>query len=148
MTNAVPTLIAINHDDDHAEYVGHTKDGRQFFLTTPFVPADEGEAGSEFVALFLFDAKGNFLDAKIDNFGPRADMDDDAQEDMIEKRLKELGEVRHGRIEIVPFSVKKFGYTFGLIMLKPERGEPLSVEMQPGSYMVFSSPWDSGKYES
>ena len=30
--DARPALIAIEHDDYHAEYVGHLADGRQFFL--------------------------------------------------------------------------------------------------------------------
>lgn len=60
MTNEPPKLIAINHDEDHAEYVGRTRDGRQFFLTTPFEPAINGQEGREFLALFLFDAQGSF----------------------------------------------------------------------------------------
>src|ERR1041384_7306066 len=35
-----PTIIAIDHDNYHASHVGHTHDGHQFFLTTPFVPPD------------------------------------------------------------------------------------------------------------
>ena len=37
MADKPPTLIAINHDDYHAEHVGRMSDGRQFFLTMPFV---------------------------------------------------------------------------------------------------------------
>jgi hypothetical protein len=33
--------VALNHYDYDAGFVGRTKDGRQFFLTTPFVPAEE-----------------------------------------------------------------------------------------------------------
>ena len=35
MGDGRPELIAINHDDYHAEHVGRTADGRQFFLTRP-----------------------------------------------------------------------------------------------------------------
>lgn len=52
-----PELIAIEHDNYAARYIGVLLDGRQFFLTTPFVPAIGGEAGREFVALFLFDKR-------------------------------------------------------------------------------------------
>jgi hypothetical protein len=72
MKTAPPELIAINHDDYHAEHVGHTQDGRQFFLTNPFEPALGAEPGGEYVALFLFDRRGDLLEAKIDDFGPRA----------------------------------------------------------------------------
>ena len=45
--NEAPPLIAIDPDDYQAESVGHLADGRQFFLTTPYVPV-----GDEFVALY------------------------------------------------------------------------------------------------
>ena len=36
-----PELIAIDHDDYHAEHVGRLPDGRQFFLTTPFERSEQ-----------------------------------------------------------------------------------------------------------
>ena len=54
MKSGPPNIIAINNDDYHAEYVGRTSDGRQFFLTTPFESAIANRKGSEFVALYLF----------------------------------------------------------------------------------------------
>ncbi len=71
MADGPPEIIAINHDDYHAEYVGRTADGRQFILTSPFEPAISGRKGGEFVALYLFDPKGKLLEAKIEDFGPR-----------------------------------------------------------------------------
>src|SRR5262249_12466767 len=67
-----PKLIAIDHDEYHASHVGRTANGTQFFLTTPFVPAIEGSAGREFVAVYLFDARGRFHEARIDDLGTRA----------------------------------------------------------------------------
>ncbi|HYH68744.1 MAG TPA: hypothetical protein VD866_28890 [Urbifossiella sp.] len=57
--------------------MGRTGDGRQFFLTTPFVPAEEvGTAtGREFIALYIFDKAGQLESATIDDFGPRAALD-------------------------------------------------------------------------
>ena len=52
MPSAAPKLIAIDHDDYHAEHVGRTEDGRQFFLTTPFEPATNGRDDCEYVASF------------------------------------------------------------------------------------------------
>jgi hypothetical protein len=86
-----PTLIAINHDDYHAKHVGRTAGGWQFFLTTPFVPAKAEVAGAEFVALYLFHAAGQLMEAVIDNFGPRATLDNDARRQVYERRLRELG---------------------------------------------------------
>ena len=42
-----PKRLAIEPDDHHARHAGHLPDGRQFFLTTPFVPAIGAEAGRE-----------------------------------------------------------------------------------------------------
>ena len=70
-----PELIAIDHDDHHAKHIGCLPDGRQFFLTSSFVPAIGGTAGREFVALFFFDESRRFLEARIDDLGTRGDLD-------------------------------------------------------------------------
>ena len=100
MSNRPPSLIAIDHDDYHAEHIGRTADGRQFFLTTPFEPAIDGKAGCEFVALFLFDSAGKFLEAKIESFGPRAALDEAKRRGLYEEWLSELGDVSFERIEV------------------------------------------------
>ncbi|WP_218105266.1 hypothetical protein [Micromonospora rhizosphaerae] len=150
MTSGRPTLIAIDHDDYYAEHVGHTADGRQFFLTTPFVPADpEAGEGDEFVARFLFDSAGHLLEATIDAFGPRHLMDREARRRTYEARLAQLGPVTFGRIEVAPFEVQRSGTTFGLIPRPPEEdGESWWVELHPGNYMAFTEPWDSGEYDT
>ncbi|WP_329055368.1 hypothetical protein OG738_18015 [Amycolatopsis sp. NBC_01488] len=143
-----PDLIAIDHDNYHAEHVGCTADGRQFFLTAPFESAAKGQ-GNEFVALFLFDQSGRFLEARIDEFGPRAHVDRDRRLSRYEARLRELGEVTFTRIEVAPFAVERFGTTFGLIP-RPGDDEDAAwwVELRPGNYMAFTEPWDSGRYDT
>jgi hypothetical protein len=149
MSDSPPDLIAIDHDDYHAKHVGRTEDGGQFFLTTPFEPAMGDEKGSEYVALFLFDEEGALVDAKIDDFGPRASVDDAARRAVYEQRLAELGDVEFDRIEVKPFAVERFGRQFGLIPREPEEDdEPWAVEMMPGNYMAFFEPWDSGEYDT
>jgi hypothetical protein len=145
-----PRSLAIDHDDYHAEHVGRTADGRQFLLTTPFEPAGRGvDSGQEFVALYLFDAEGRFLEARIDAFGPRALMDRDARRAAYEARLAELGEVTFTRIEVAPFAIDRFGTTFGLIPREPEEdGDTWWVILEPGDYMAFHEPWDSGEYDT
>ncbi|MEO8589999.1 MAG: hypothetical protein ABI432_11550 [Flavobacteriales bacterium] len=148
MPDQPPEKIAINHDDHHAGHIGRTADGRQFFLTSPFVPA-VGGSGSEFVALYLFDATGNLLEALIDGFGPRATMDEEARTHMYARRLEELGPISFERIEVKPFAVERFGTTFGLIPRPPEEERDIwFVELEPGNYMAFSEPWDSGEYDT
>jgi hypothetical protein len=149
MPNGPPTIIAINNDDDCAKHVGRTSNGRQFFLTMPFEPTHGGKLGREFVALYLFDASGNLIEARIDDFGPRETMDRDQALRIYDRRLKEFGDVRFARIEIAPFVVERFGCIFGLIPRVPEEdGDPWAVEAQPGNYMAFFEPWDSGEYDT
>ena len=149
MPSAPPELVAIEHDDYHAQHVGHTADGRQFFLTTPFVPAIGGDAGCEFMALYFFDADGHFLDSRIDDLGPRASLDRDAAQSLHSQRLAELGDVSYDRIEVRPFQLERFGTTFGLVLRVPEDEEDVwAVDVQPGNYMAFFEPFDSGEYDT
>ena len=144
-----PKVLAIEHDDYHARHIGSLPDGRQFFLTTPFVPAMGGSAGREFVALYLFDKRGRFLEAWIDDLGTRAELDQQRARAVFEHRLTELGPVEYGRIEVQPFEVKRFGTRFGLIPRPPEEeDDEWAVEVQPGNYMAFFEPWDSGDYDT
>jgi hypothetical protein len=148
MDDGAPKLITIDHDDYSAKYVGRTADGRQFILTTPFEPAMDGP-GAEFLALYLFDDAGKLLDAKIENLGPRATMDEDRRVQLRDQWLAELGDVNYERVEVAPFSVTRFDIEFGLIVREPEDEEDVwAVEMQPGNYMAFFEPWDSGEYDT
>jgi hypothetical protein len=148
MDDGAPELLAIDHDDYSAKYVGRTKNGRQFILTTPFEPAMDGP-GAEFLALYLFDDAGKLLDAKIENLGPRATMDEVRRVQLRDQWLAELGDVSYERVEVAPFSVKRFDTKFGLIVREPEDEEDVwAVEMQPGNYMAFFVPWDSGEYDT
>jgi len=151
VAEGLPDLVAINHDDYHAEHVGRTADGRQFFLTTPFEPASAvgTSDGGEFVALYLFDAAGKLQEARIDEFGPRATVNEEERRRVYQQRLRELGDVTFERIEVAPFAVKSFGTTFGLVPREPEDEDDLwAVEVQPGNYMAFFEPWDSGDYDT
>ena len=148
MDDGPPDLIAIDHDDYAAQYIGRTADGRQFILTTPFEPAMNGP-GAEFLALYLFDDAGKLLEAKIENLGPRATMDEGRRVRLLDQWLAELGDVSYERVEVAPFSVKRFGTEFGLVVREPEDEEDAwAVEMQPGNYMAFFEPWDSGEYDT
>jgi hypothetical protein len=149
MSNAAPEWIAIDHDEYHAEHIGRTTDGKQFFLTTPFEPAIAGRAGSEFVALYIFCEQGRLLEAHIEDFGPRASMDSNARQAKYQQYLQSLGDVSFERICVAPFSVQRFGTTFGLVPREPDPDDDLwAVEAQPGNYMAFFEPWDSGEYDT
>lgn len=141
--------IVIIHDDYHARHIGETGE-MQFFLTTPFVPAGANTDGCEFIALYLFDAFGEFIEAKIENLGPRKDLDRDIAKARYDEILNSIDDPTFCDINIEPFSVVKFGVEFGLIPVKSEyleEGEEAPLEVQPGNYMAFFPPWD-GYYDT
>lgn len=151
MTSRAPKLIVLANDDDTARYVGKTRDGRQFFLTTPFVPPGpgRGDQGREFIALYTFDGAGKLLDATIDDLGPRARLDEAARIARRDELLRDLGPHRFCPIRIAPFKVRRFGVDFGFIPQPPEaEGEDYSVIVEPGDYMCFWPPWTSGDYDT
>ena len=157
MAQNTPEKIRINHDDYHAQHIGHTTDGRQFFLTNPFVWAMDDKPGREFLALYIFDADGNLLESKIDDLGEREDkilpgnkLDINFAGSLVETRLSELGDFSFGDIEVAPFRVEKFGIEFGLIPQPPDEedeDDELSVTAEPGDYMAFYEPWN-GDYDT
>lgn len=147
--------IRINHDDYHARHIGRIADGRQFFLTNPFVWAMSNNPGREFLALYIFDADGNLFETKIDDLGERENkilpgnkLDISSVGSLVETRLIELGEFSFGDIEVMPFRVEKFGVEFGLIPQPPEDDEDeWWVAAEPGDYMAFFPPYD-GDYDT
>ena len=146
----VPARIPIAHDDHHAGRIGRLDDGRQFFVTTPFVPALGSDPGREFVAVYLFDAAGALIEARLDDLGARSEVDEAAAHALLEKRVVELGALSYEDIEVQPFSVQRFGTTFGLIPQPPDDDDDdgqWSVEMHPGNYMAFFEPWE-GDYDT
>jgi len=149
MPSEPPTLIAVDHDDYHADRVGTTQDGMQFFVTMPFIAALGDEAGREFLAVFLFHSNGRFSEVRIDYLGPRPAVNREETQRLLDKRIAELGPVDYGRIEVQPFAIERFGTTFGLVSRAPEaEDDSWWVELQPGNYMAFHKPWDSGEYDT
>ncbi len=146
----IPETFPIGHDDYHAKHIGRTADGRQFFLTTPFVPANDVDPGCEFIALYLFDDGGKLIEATIDKIGPRAALDKEEARQLYNDRLASLGEVEFGDIEVAPFRINRHDIDFGLIPRELEDDDEedyLLIEMQPGNYMAFFHPWD-GDYDT
>jgi len=149
MKSERPEIIAINNDDYIAKYVGHTSDRRQFFVTTPFVGAHADKPGAEFLALYIFDPLGKLAEARIEHLGPRATLDKEKVSKLRQKWLDDLGPIRFYRIEVAPFSVVRFGIEFGLVLWEPEDDDAKwQVTMEPGNYMAFFEPWDSGEYDT
>jgi hypothetical protein len=143
-----PELVALDPDDYSARYVGRTQDGRQFFLTQPFVPA-LNRPGREFLALYLFDETGALLEAVIEDLATRADLDEGRARARQDELLSSLGAVETRRINVAPFRLERFGVEFGFIARPPEEpGEDWRVTVEPGDYMCFWPPWTSGDYDT
>ncbi|WP_444909958.1 hypothetical protein [Microbulbifer sp. TRSA005] len=142
--NGKPELIAIDHDNYHARHIGTTKEGLQFFLTTPFEPGI-----AEYIALFKFDGLGNLVDSDIEALGRRGSFSEDEAKAKYSSKLEGLGNVSLGRIEVKPFSVRINETEFGLVVSEPEDEDDIwAVELLPGNYMAFFEPWDSGEYDT
>ena len=151
MAKGPPKTVALDHDDYHAEYVGRLADGRQFFLTIPFV-AEELDApgtGKEFIALYIFDKAGKLQSATIDDLGPRVTLDAPARLARRDALLASLGPLKYQRIKVAPFRIEMFGVEFGFIPRPPEEpGEDWAVIVEPGDVMCFWPPWTSGDYDT
>ena len=133
MESNPPKLIAINHDDYHAKHIGVLPNGQQFFLTTPFARVLNDSPGCEYVALFLFNAQGDLLDAKIESLGARKDLEEEYARSVYNELLKSLGDVTYQRIEVASFSVEHDGMQVGLILREPEDEDDVwAVELLPG----------------
>ncbi len=149
MSKRPPAFIALNQDDALAKYLGKTTAGRQFFLTKPFVPPAADNPGREFLALYLFDTEGTLVEARIEDLGSRDQVDVEQARSLRASMLGSLGAYKPGRILIAPFSVEKFGVQFGFVAHAPKRPtDDWQVSAEPGHYMVFRPPWDSGEYSS
>ena len=100
MAKGPPKVVALDNDEYDAKYVGRTEDGRQFFLTTPFIPAIGKEPGREFIALYVFDRAGELRSVLIDDLGPRATMDEAARVTRRDDLLASLGGAKYRRIKV------------------------------------------------
>jgi hypothetical protein len=88
------------------------------------------------------------LEARINDLGTRAALDEQQARRLHQQRLAELGTVTIAPIRVEPFSLDRFGTTFGLILHPPEEeDEDWSVTAEPGNYLSFNPPWD-GTYDT
>jgi len=151
MAKGPPKTVTLRPDDYHAEYVGRLDDGRQFFLTMAFVPADtRGSAtGREFLALYLFNKAGRLVSATIDDLGPRSKLNHETRIARRDALLTSLGTIKRRHIRIALFRLEMFDVEFGFIARPPEsRGDEWRVTVEPGDYMCFWAPWSSGDYDT
>jgi predicted DNA-binding WGR domain protein len=148
-----PRFVRICHDDYHAQYVGRTAGGDQFFLTFPFAQTDDSGPGGNYVALYVFDEFGLLKEARVHSQQALGLATDTAVREFAASELASLGKFKFGDIKVAPFAVEKFGRSFGLIY---DPGDPadedddepyVCVTVEPGNYMAFNPPWE-GDYDT
>src|SRR5262249_56886979 len=148
MSKRAPMFVALDHDDAFAKYVGNLADKRQFFLTKPYLPAPPGQQEHDYLALYIVDEDGALLEARIEDLGLRDKVDVEKARGLRASMLASLGKYTPSRIFMVPFHTEKFGVEFGLVAHAPKRLiDEWHVTVEPGHYMTFSPPWDSGEYD-
>jgi len=148
-----PRFVAINHDDYHARYVGKTSTGKLFFLTRPFAPSIGEAVGGNYIALYLFDEFGLLTEAQVYDERQEGLRTETAVDEFVQGLLAQLGKYKFGNIRVAPFSLQKFGRTFGLVFDagdgegEDDEDSGAWVNVLPGDYMAFYPPWD-GDYDT
>ncbi len=102
--------------------------------------------GHDFVARYLFDGDGRFLNATIHDLGERSTgepagnalFDNADAESLQHQMIDELGEVEFGDINVAPFSYESHGTTFGLIAQPPEE-EDTNGRLSPNPETTWRS---------
>jgi hypothetical protein len=142
-----PGLISIEHDDYHADLIGRTEDGMQFFITGPFIAdvnRDRTHIRREFIAVFLFNIAGDMVNSRVDELAQPRDYE--YARNLEAQRLAELGAVEFRGINVKPFAVEHHGVMMGLIPNKHQH--QWWVELLPGNFMALHEPWDAGEYDT
>ncbi|KRA31398.1 MULTISPECIES: hypothetical protein [unclassified Nocardioides] len=147
-----PERFTIAPDDYHVPYAGTAEDGRKFFLSDELFEFDSAtESSAGYVGLFLWNADGSFSEIRVDRVsradgvppGQAASADAD---DLIEKRLAELGDYELEPITVEPFLRTIDHVEFGWAVSEFE-GD-YSINIEPGNFIAYYEPWDGLEYDT
>lgn len=142
-----PEKIAIDPDDGHAALLGRSGVEHQYFVTAPCSVSDTNpDDVTDYLVLYLFDLDGKLVEADIRELGRAGAYDRDVDARTEAALLGRLRSRTVERISVAPFTVERFGHTFGLVA-EVRFGE-WRVNAMPGDYMEFFPPWDSGIYDT
>lgn len=144
-----PARFTIVPDDYHVPYAGTASDGRRFFLSDEL--ADFGTPGSSYVGLYLWNADGSFSEVRVDAVEhpdglPRGEAVSAGADDLIKKRLAELGDYELEPITVEPFLEMIGGTQFGWAVTEAEGRYSITVE--PGDFIAYYAPWDGLEYDT
>jgi hypothetical protein len=142
-----PTRITIRPDDYHVPWAGTAEDGRRFFLSRElFEPG-----GSSYVGLFLWEPDGTFDEIKVDAVRrprgvPAGQAAAAGADELVERRLAELGDYTLEPITVEPFTEEVDGVTFGWKVRSFEGTH--SVFITPGDFIAYYAPWNGRHYDT
>ena len=148
-----PERFTIVPDDYHVPYAGTAEDGRRFFLSDELFSFGTPEApGSAYVGLFLWHADGSFSEVRVaqvarpDGVPPGQAVSAGADE-VVAKRLAELGDYELEPITVEPFTREVEGVTFGWNVEQYEDGRWF-INIEPGDFIAYYEPWDGLEYDT
>jgi len=147
---SIPELIPVKRKkDDFTHFVGHTKEGLQFFGYEVYVfpngvpSLDWKKHRKEYVVLFIFDDKGNLIKTNHHYAGTSFETSEVITRKKLEQMVDELGKVTYRSIDVKPFKSVIDGFIFGLIINREDQ----TVDLEPSSILSFGDPWD-GDYDN
>ncbi|HVK27956.1 MAG TPA: hypothetical protein VM575_06430 [Nocardioides sp.] len=142
-----PERFTIAPDDYHVPYAGTAEDGRRFFLSDELFDAETG-----FVGLFLWNPDGSFAEVRVDRVRrprglPPGQAGSAGADDLVAKRLRELGGYTLEPITVEPFLTVVDGVAFGWEVEQYEDGTWF-IGICPGDFIVYYEPWDGLEYDT
>ncbi len=149
-----PDRFTIAPDDYHVPYAGSAEDGRKFFLSDELFDIDAAEdEAAGFVGLFLWNADGTFAEIRVDRVGraqgvPPGQATSAGADDLVAKRLRELGDYELEPITVEPFTQVVDGVTFGWEVGRYEEDGTYYIGVRPGDFIVYYEPWDGLGYDT
>lgn len=150
---SAPNRFTIVPDDYHVPYAGTAEDGRKFFLSDELFDFDSrSQEPTGYVGLFLWNADGTFSEVRVDRVSRPDDVPPDQaasanSEEVVKKRLGELGKYKLEPITVEPFMQNVDGVPFGWKVGQYEDSE-YHISIVPGDFIVYYEPWDGHEYDT
>lgn len=147
-----PKRFTIAPDDYHVPFAGTAEDGRKFFLSDElFSFGTPDTQGTGFVGLYLWNADGSFSEVRVDPVPRRSDVPPGqaasaGADELIEKRLAELGDYKREPITVEPFLTTVDGVKFGWAVSEYEGS--YSINIEPGDFIAYNEPFDGLEYDT
>lgn len=147
-----PVRFTIAPDDYHVPYAGTAGDGRKFFLSEELFHIGGGPDAAAFVGLYLWNADGTFDEVRVDrvdraNGLPPGQAFSAGADDIVARRLTELGDYTIEPITVEPFLTDVDGVTFGWEVEQYDDGT-WYISIRPGDFIVYYEPWDGLEYDT